>query len=299
MTKGFIFSAIGTPLDEQEGLCVDGLRAHLDRHAEAGIDGILVAGTMGATPLLADRTYADLLEQSVKLWAGRGTLLVGIGDTSLVRTRARLRFASELNVDGVVVLSPTFLPFSQDELVDYYRTLADESRKPLYLYDLPQRTAVPIDLETAVKLADHPNIVGIKCSGDLGQTRRLADATADKNFRVIVAAAPLLDVTLHAGFREHVDGVYCIVPRLVAGIRDAAARDDWTEAADKNARLNGLLGMLRKFGVFPSFTALMNHQGVPGSFAPRPFKPLSPESREALLSDPATLQALQFEAATT
>lgn len=295
MTKGFIFSAIGTPLDDQEDLSIGGLRAHLEHHAEAKIDGILVGGTMGAMPLLSERTYVQLIEQTAELWAGRGEILVGVSDMSFARTRARIALAGELAIDGVVALTPWFLPFTQGELVDYFRALANESSKPLYLYDLPQRTGVALEIETVVQLAEHPNIAGIKCSGELGQTRRLIDAVAGAPFRVVVAQAPLIDVLLRAGFSNQLDGVYCIVPRLVAGIRDDACRDDWEAAAEKTQRLNGLLGVLRKYGVFPALTALMNGQGIPGNFAPRPYRSLSPEAREQLLAEPAVERALIAE----
>ena len=88
--------------------------------------------------------------------------------------------------------------------------------------------------ETVLQLADHPNIAGIKCSGDLGQARRLIDVLKGSNFRVIVAQAPLIDVLLHAGIGEHVDGVYCIVPQLVRGIFNAAAQTDWELAAKRS-----------------------------------------------------------------
>ncbi len=292
MKNVFIYSAIGTPLDENDGLSTDGLQAQLEDHAEAGIDGLLVAGTMGCMPLLTAGTYADLAIKSVEYWRGRGELLVGVGDLSFARTRERLRLCNELKIDGVVALTPFFLSYSQAELIQYFQALASESRLPLYLYDLPQRTGIPLEIETVERLAQHPNIAGIKCSGDLGQTRRLIDSLAATDFRVVVAQAPLMDILIRSGVRDYVDGVYCIVPKLVRGIADAAVAGDWATSNRRTQVLNGLLSMLRKYGVFPATTALLNHRGIPGNFAPRPHMPLSPERREELLAEPAAIAAL-------
>jgi 4-hydroxy-tetrahydrodipicolinate synthase len=264
----------------------------LEDHAKAGIDGILVAGTMGLMPLLTDAVYADLACQAVDLWKGKGEVLIGVGDQSFARTRERIGMVNELRADGVVALPPYFVKFSQEELIQYYQALAAKASSPLYLYDLPQRTGVPLALETVKRLAEHPNIAGIKCSGDVTQTRMLMDALAGSKFRVIVAQASLMDYLIRSGIREFLDGVYCLAPRLARGIVDAARDGDWQTATQRMQTLNGLLLVLHKYGVFPTTTVLLNHRGIPGNFAPRPHKPLSPELREQLLNEPATRAAL-------
>jgi 4-hydroxy-tetrahydrodipicolinate synthase len=247
---------------------------------------------MGAMPLLTQSAYEQLVRASVEQWSPRGELLVGVGDLSFARTRERIRFVNELRIDGAVVLTPFFLSYSQAELAQYFEALAAESRAPIYLYDLPQRTGIALEVETVLRLAQHPNIAGIKCSGDVGQVRRLIDACAGSSFRVIVAQAPLIDVLLRAGIGEHVDGVYCIVPRLVRGIFDAVEQEDWELSAKRSQTLQGLLGLLRKYGVFAATTALLNHRGIAGNFAPRPHQPLSAALVEELLSEP-TIRDLQ------
>ena len=140
MLRTRLISAIGTPLTSDEELHIDGLYKHLEEQFAADIDGVLVAGTMGLMQLLADKTYNDLIVHSAKWWKAKGELLVGVGDASYARTVERIRLVNEVPVDGVVVLSPYFVPFSQAELLEYFRSLANASRAPLFLYDLPQRT---------------------------------------------------------------------------------------------------------------------------------------------------------------
>lgn len=288
-----LISAIGTPLNDEEGLHREGLYKHLDEQYAAQIDGILVAGTMGLMKLLADATYYDLVAQSVIRWEGKGEILVGVGDASYARTVDRIRLVNEMRVDGVVVLSPYFVSFTQEELLDYFRSLADISRAPLFLYDLPQRTRTSLEIDTILALSDHPNIAGIKCSGDIEQTRRLIEKVRGSSFRVIVAQPTLLDVLLREGVCEHLDGIYSIAPHLSRQIANEAMRNEWELARSCMTKLTSLLTTIQSYGIFPSMTAILNWRGIPGCFAPRPFRLLSQDDQRQLLEEPAVTQAHQ------
>jgi 4-hydroxy-tetrahydrodipicolinate synthase len=291
MENILVYSAIGTPVDHDDNLHAEGLERHVEQQLDAGIDGLLVGGTMGAMPLLKESTYVELVRASVSHWRGRGELLVGVGDTSYARTLAKLRSVSEFDIDGVVATAPYFLKFTQPELLAYFRSLADASPKPLYLYDLPQRTGNGLDLGTMLQLAEHSNIAGIKCSGDLSTIRQLRDEVSRADFRIIVAHVTLFDVLLRAGFTYQLDGVFAIVPKLAMRVADAAKREDWKSAGEGMVLMNELLKMLVKYGVFPSMTAILNWRGIPGNFAPSPCLPLSEQSLKGLLAEEALRRA--------
>ena len=293
MSRPYLISAIGTPLTDGEELHVEGLAVHLDAQANASIDGILVAGSMGAMQLLADRTYGELVAQSVGLWRRRGELLVGVGDTSFVRTRERIRAVNQYTVDGTVVLSPYFINFSQSELIAYFQALAVESKAPLYLYDLPARTRTNLTIDTVLTLSETPNIAGIKCSGDTSQTRRLKMALGDSDFRTILAKPMMIDSLFRAGMREHLDGVYAIVPHWIKQIADAVEQEDWQQASQKIAHLGNFLDVLVQYDVFPAMTEFLNAQDVAGNYAPRPFARLDHKQREAILGEPVVQEMLR------
>lgn len=290
-----LVAAIGTPLTQNESLHAEGLEAHLADQWDNGMTGVLVGGTMGAMQILKESTYEQLVERSIELSRGRGEVMIGVGDTGFARTRERIQALNEFKVDGVVVLTPFFLRFSQAELLAYFRALADESRNPLFLYDLPGLTGVKLELDTVLQLAKHPKIRGIKCSGDLGSTRQLIDA-APPPFRVIVAQADLVDVLLRHGVREHLDGVFALAPFWVSAIRDAAAAADWNTAARCQQQLSALLRVLKQFGVFQAFTAILNARGIPGNFAPAPMLPLSDAQHAALMAEPVVQELLRRRA---
>jgi 4-hydroxy-tetrahydrodipicolinate synthase len=280
-----LIAAVGTPLTSDESLHDEALEAHLDDQWRHGMTGCLIGGTMGALQLLTEQTYRELVMHGARLAARRGEVLVGVGDAGFARTRDRIRFTNTQRVDGVVVLSPYLFKFSPSEVEDYFLALADASTRPLYLYDLPGLTGVKLSMETVLKLAAHPNIHGIKCSGDFGWTRQLIDC-APAGFRVIVAQADLIDVLLRHGVHEHLDGVFALAPHWVQRITRAAGAGDWAEAAHAQGRLSCLLRTLKQYGVFATFTALLNQRGIPGNYAPAPYQLLDAEHLDALLAEP-------------
>lgn len=291
MNTARFFSAVGTPLTKEEELDQGALEAHLADQWKHGIGGILVAGTMGHMQLLRDQTYRQLAMKSIEFSKNAGEIMVGAGDCSYYRTLDRIRFLNDLRIDGVVVLTPFFIRFSQKELIQYYSALADECKAPLYLYDLPQRTQCKIELETTLQLAKHPNIRGIKCSDEPSYARRIVDILGD-SFRVIVAQPMLVDVFLKFGIYEHLDGMFAVAPELTVSIGKYAAAGDWARATDAQKKLSGLLRILRDYGGSQAFTALVNARGIPGNYSVRPQEPLDKDRRASLLAEPEVVEFL-------
>lgn len=292
MKTSFI-SAISTPLREDDSLHIEGIEAHLEDQWRNGISGALVAGSMGRMQLLSDQTYRDLVEHSVRITAGRGEILVGVGDTSFARTTDRIRIVERFDIDGVVVLTPFFMPFTQDELVDYFRALEDISNKPLFMYDLPQLTGTKLQVETVLAVARHPNVAGIKCSDNFANTRPLFDAGVE-GFRIIVAQPLLLDMLIRDGVREHLDGIYAVAPKWTVAIAEAAERGDWDEAKRRQKRLSTFLTLLRDhYPILPACSAIMNERGIPGKVYCAPRRALTDEQRDRLLAEPIVEELLE------
>lgn len=297
MDKPYFITAIGTPLTEDEQLHEEGLKLQLQDQWNHGIDGILVAGSMGAMQLLTDRTYKKLIEKSVELASGHGEIMVGAGDTSFARTKDRIEFINRFKVDGVAVLAPYFWKLSQEELVEYYNALADVSKAPLYLYDLPQVTGTKLSMETILELAQHPNIKGAKVSCDLTFTIPLIDAIGDK-FRIVVAKPDLMDILIHHGIYEHLDGMWAIAPKWTVQIGACAVKGDWAGAAEHRRNLIEVRNLLGKYSS-NAFTNLMNARGIPGRFIPRPFAKLSESQNDLLLNEPIARKLIQDDPAVT
>lgn len=297
-----LISAICTPLDDDGRIHAEGLRRHLDDQWRGGINGVLIGGTMGLLQLLADETWHALVREGVEASRGKGEVLVGAGDCSFDRTRDRIRAIDGLPLDGVVVLAPYFIQFSQDDLACYYESLADVSRRPIYLYDLPGRTGVKLQPPLVCRLARHPNIRGIKVSDDWSATRQLVHTLrengAPESFRVIPAQPLLVDVLARDGAEGNLDGVFALAPAWTRAIVDAVEAVDHELAAERQRRLARLLdAILSPWPLFPACTAILNARGIPGSVAPRPMRPLAASEREELLALPVVRELVAETAA--
>lgn len=294
MNKAYFITAIGTPLTTDEQLAEEGLAIQLQDQWNHGIDGILVAGTMGQMQLLTDEVYRRLVRRAVEMSTGKGEILVGAGDAGFARSRDRIEFINQFKVDGVAVLAPYFLSFSQNELVEYYSALADVAKAPIYLYDLPAITGTKLEIGTVATLAKHPNIRGVKASCNFDDTRQVIDAVGG-SFRVIVAQPNLVDVLLHHGIHEHLDGVWAIMPGWTVALAECAAKGDWAGAAEYQRQITAVRNLLPKYG-FAAFTNMMNARGIPGDFVPRPFARLDAARSEELLNEPIMKKLVQEDA---
>ena len=286
-----IISAICTPLRDDESLNVESLEQHIEEQVQAGFSGLLVGGTMGLMQLLSDATYRDLIEQGVKLGGGRLEMLVGVGDTSFARTRDRIAYAQQFDVDGLVVLTPSWWKFNTEQLFQYFTSLADFADKPIYLYDLPGLTGVSIEIELMQKLSDHPNIAGIKCSGPWQGVRQLMGAIPDR-LRVIPAQPLLIDQLIRLGVEENLDGIYSIFPELTAKIVEAAEAGLWEQAESLTRDMSEILRVLGKYGVIPACGSILNARGIVSTALPRPLELLDENQQAKLLDEPAIIQHL-------
>lgn len=295
MNAPYFITAIGTPLTENEELHREGLEMELADQWNHGIDGVLIAGTMGAMPLLRDQTYRSLIEQAVRCSSGKGEVLVGAGDAGFARSRDRIEYVNQFDVDGVAVISPYFWTFSQDMLVEYYSRLADLAKAPLYLYHLPVVTGTDITMETFLQLAKHPNIRGAKLSCDADFIRRLSDRVGEE-FRIIVAAPNLIDVLLKHGFREHLDGMWSMLPGWTKAVGRYVLEGNPEQAARYQRRITEVRNLLLEYS-FSAYTEIMNARGLPGLYSPRPFLPISDARKEQLLQTPVMQQLVEEDPA--
>lgn len=279
-----LHSALCTPLTKDGKLHKDGFKNHIDQQFANGISGVLICGTMGCMQLLSDEVYKDAVKFGTQFSRGHGEVFVGVGDTSLPRTMDRIKYVEQFDIDGVVVLTPYLIKFSQEELFDYFTMIADMSAKPIYLYDLPVLVDVKIENETILKLSEHPNIPGAKCSDKWEDTRVLMDMV-DDDFRIIPAQPFLVDQLVYMKVEDNLDGVFSIYPDLVSDIVTAAEKHDYAIASKLQKYLSDFLRLIRnEFPLHDAFAAILNSRGVEGELAIPPLRKMTESERERLFA---------------
>jgi 4-hydroxy-tetrahydrodipicolinate synthase len=169
---GRVLTAMVTPFTADGGLDVDGaqrLAAYLVD--EGGNDGLVVNGTTGESPTLADPEKETLLRAVVEAVGDRATVVAGAGNNDTRHTVEIVRAAEKAGAHGLLVVTPYYNKPPQEGVVAHFRAAADATDLPVMLYDIPPRTGTAISTESLVRLAEHPRILAVKdAKGDLGAT---------------------------------------------------------------------------------------------------------------------------------
>jgi 4-hydroxy-tetrahydrodipicolinate synthase len=167
--------ALVTPFTSDFAVDYAGWRRLLDFTIEGGVEYLVVNGTTGESPTVTAAEKAELLRVAKEHVAGRVPLVYGIGGNDTAGTEELFRSTDLAGVTAILSASPAYNKPSQAGLVQHFLRLAEASPLPIILYNVPGRTASNITAETTLRLAQHPNIIGIKeASGNLEQCMTIA-----------------------------------------------------------------------------------------------------------------------------
>lgn len=149
------------------------LRRLLDFQLDGGVDAVIVCGTTGEAATMSYVERMRTIETAVRHVDGRVPVIAGTGANSTETAVTLSRDAVLAGVDGLLMVTPFYNKATQRGLVRHYETIAGAVTRPVILYDVPSRTGVKCAPETYAKLAEHPNIIGVKeASGDFAQIQR-------------------------------------------------------------------------------------------------------------------------------
>ena len=232
--------AIVTPMFEDGQLDIPSLRALIDFHVEQGSDGIVIVGTTGESPTVDFDEHCLLIKTAVSQVNGRIPVIAGTGANSTKEAIFLTKKAKELGVDACLLVAPYYNKPTQEGLFQHFTAVADAVNIPQILYNVPGRTACDISNDTTVRLAAHPNIVGIKdATGGIERgTDLLLRAPAD--FAVYSGDdATALSLMLLGG-KGVISVTANVAPKLMHEMCAAAIAGDVAVARNINAKLFSL-----------------------------------------------------------
>ncbi len=157
-------TALVTPLTES-GIDYAQFGRYIDWQIEEGIQALVVCGTTGESACMTDAERNAAVAFCVERTAGRVPVIAGTGTNDTAHAVRLTRAACEAGADACLVVTPYYNKATQNGLVATFQVIADASTKPVILYNVPSRTGVGIQPATYARLAEHPNIVGIKEAG--------------------------------------------------------------------------------------------------------------------------------------
>ena len=226
--KGII-PAMATPFYDDESINVDELRRQIERHIKAGVNGIFCLGTNGENYAMSTEEKEMVISITVEQVAGRVPVYAGTGCITTKDTIALTKRAKELGADCCSIICPYFAQNSQESLYEHYSNVAEAVDIPIIIYNMPARTGINISYKTVSKLAQIPNIVGIKdSSGNFDNMLRYIEETED--FAVFSGNDSLILWNLMAGGVGGISGIANIFPEIMVSIYTHWLAGDYNEA---------------------------------------------------------------------
>ena len=173
---GQVLTAIVTPFSGDGAVNLEGFKRLCAHLVDNGSDGVVVAGTTGEAPTLSDEERLQLFAAAVEAVGDRASVVAGTGTYSTAHSVHLTREAEALGVDGYLVVTPYYSKPPVRGTVAHFAAIANETDKPIIVYNIPQRVALNLEPEALAQLAEIPNVQYVKqATTDLDQARRIVD----------------------------------------------------------------------------------------------------------------------------
>lgn len=282
MNFGKIITAMVTPFDTNGDIDFVATEKLIEHLIENGSDGLVVAGTTGESPTLSASEKVELFKFAAEKVNGRIPVIAGTGSNDTRSSISLTQQAEEAGVDGIMLVTPYYNKPAQEGLYQHFKAIAEATRLPVMLYNIPGRSAVNMAPETIIRLAEIPNIVSVKeASGNLDAASMIIEATSD-------------DFTLYSGddgltlplMAIGADGIVSVASHIIGNEMQAMIADftsgNLKEAAAKHRKLLPVMNALFAApNPVPVKTALQL-MGIETGTVRMPMIPLNPEETSTL-----------------
>jgi 4-hydroxy-2-oxoglutarate aldolase len=276
-----IFPPIATPFDHNGNIWPAKLQHNVEKWNRTTLSGYVVCGSTGESVMLTPEEKTELWEMVAKWAAPEKLLIAGTGVESVRETVCLTNRAAEMGYKAVMVRTPHYyknLLNKPDAQTLYFRSVADQAKIPLIIYNWPQATGIDIAPEAVATLSEHPNIIAIKeSSGNLEKVMQMI-RDVRPGFQVLVGSAPTLWPSFVVGAVGAILAFANAAPYATISIWEAfRSRED--EAARDIQSRTGRAAMLvtTKYGI----SGLKYAMDLNGYYGGNPRLPLTPPTPEA------------------
>ena len=224
-------TALVTPFKADSTIDEDALRALVGWQVESGIDFLVAAGTTAETPTLSHDEWLRVVDIVIEVAAGRVPVIAGASSNSTQHAVERAKqVAARPGVDTILTASPYYNKPTQEGQYRHFKSIAEAIKKPIVLYNVPGRTGANIEPGTLARLAEVPNVIGVKeASGNISQIADIFNAVPEHFLVFSGDDAVTLPVMALGGV-----GIISVasneIPREMAEMTRAALNNDWGTA---------------------------------------------------------------------
>lgn len=282
MNFGQILTAMVTPFDQNGDIDYNATRNLVDYLLANGTEGLVVSGTTGESPTLTTDEKVALYKFVVELVAGRVPVIAGTGSYNTRESIHLTQLAEQCGVDGIMLVVPYYNKPSQEGLYQHFKAIAEATKLPIILYNIPGRSVVNMNVETTVRLSKIPNIVALKdASGNLeGMTEIISQTSSD--FAVYTGEDALTLPSLAIGGA----GVVSVASHVIGNEMQTMIQH-FKNGNHREAALihQSILPVIKELFASPNPTpvkAALNISGIPVGGVRLPLVPLNDEQMNSL-----------------
>ncbi|MHA4742116.1 4-hydroxy-tetrahydrodipicolinate synthase [Dyadobacter sp. MSC1_007] len=224
-------AALITPFDEQNEIDYPGLKRLIDLVTEGGTDFLVVQGTTGESPTVSSKEKRDILAFTIQNNTKSLPVVYGIGGNDTKSVLDTIEETDFNGVDAILSVCPYYNKPTQEGIIAHFTAIADASPVPVLLYNVPGRTVVNVKADTIVKLAEHPNIIGIKdAGGSIEQSMELA-ARVPEDFLLLSGDDNLVTTMVSVGWHGVISVIANAFPKEFHDLTWHALEGRFKEAA--------------------------------------------------------------------
>ena len=241
MVKGSLV-AIVTPMLEDGAIDWPAYRRLIDWHIEQGTSGIVAVGTTGESPTLDMSEHGELIKVAVQQAAGRVPIIAGAGGNSTREAIELTTHAHKVGASATLQVVPYYNKPTQEGMFQHFQAVAQAVDLPVILYNVPSRTVADLQTETVVRLAQIPNVIGLKdATGDMvrgiGLLRELAKLNLEQSFFLYSGNDDSCLALMAVGGSGVISVSANIAPAAMAAMCKAALAGDIASARKINDKL--------------------------------------------------------------
>jgi 4-hydroxy-tetrahydrodipicolinate synthase len=282
MNFGQVLTAMVTPFDQNGEIDFEATRTLVNYLLANGTDGLVVSGTTGESPTLTTEEKVALFKFVVEVVAGRVPVIAGTGSYNTRASISLTKLAEEAGVDGIMLVVPYYNKPNQEGLYQHFKAIAESTKLPILLYNIPGRSSVNMAAETVIRLSEIDNIVAVKeASGNLDQMAEIISKTPS-DFALFSGDDGLALPVLAIGGNGVISVASHVIGNELQEMINSFNSGDHQKAASEHRRL---LPIMRALFAAPSpapVKAALNMNGINVGGLRLPLVPLTEEEQRTL-----------------
>lgn len=281
---GRVSTAMITPFDSKGNIDFSKTTQLINHLIDQGTDSLVIAGTTGESPTLSKEEKIALFKHVVKVTEKRVPVIAGTGSNNTYASIELSKKAEEIGVDAIMAVAPYYNKPNQEGLFQHFKAIAQNTKLPVMVYNIPGRASVNIMPETIIRLSEVPNIFAVKeASGDLNAMAKIISST-DESFQLFSGDDGLTIPVLAIGGQ----GIVSVASHIIGNEMQAMIKAFFNGEINKAAKLHQKLlpimeGLFAAPSPAPVKTALQL-KGLDVGSVRLPLVPLTEQERNTLAS---------------